>query len=189
MEDLWAFNEEVLARAIFASKIPIVTGVGHEVDFTIADFVADHRAPTPSAAAEFISPDQSHWLQNLNRFQQRLTALIQTILQIKQQEFQILLKQLKHPREKIQQQYQQLDYLEQRLRVAISHLLSHYQQQFQSLVRTLETVSPLATLSRGYAIVQNQAGEVIRSTAQISLHEKLQIRLHQGKVACTVEKL
>jgi exodeoxyribonuclease VII large subunit len=115
IEDLWAFNNEKLARAIAACPIPIVSAVGHEVDFTIADFVADHRAPTPSVSAEIIAPDLNEWLQTLDTYQQSLQDHCQRKIQQQQQKLQFLQRRLRHPGERISSQQKQLGYLKQTL--------------------------------------------------------------------------
>ncbi len=120
LEDLWAFNEETVARALFASALPVVTGVGHEIDFTIADFVADHRAPTPSAAAELLSPDGREWLQHLEHLERRLSARCMGAIKQSHQQLIWLERRLQqqHPGQRLRNQMQRLDELEQRLKYA-----------------------------------------------------------------------
>ena len=235
LEDLWSFNEEIVARAMDNSRIPIVCGIGHEIDFTIADFVADLRAPTPSAAAELITPNQLEWLELLAGLQNRLTTRLTHQLTQLQQRLQWLAKRLQHPRQRLQTQAQRLDELEHRLVKATDHYLRHARaglaagygrllqfspaQQVRELelhrralakrltiamqhgmtlrqrrllgaTRTLETVSPLATLNRGYAIVKTYpAGEIVRRADAMTKGDKVQTQLAEGRLLCTIDDI
>ena len=235
LEDLWSFNEEVVARAIDHSQIPIVCGVGHETDFTIADFVADLRAPTPSAAAELITPHQQEWLELIASLHNRLASCVKHQLTQHQQRLQWLVKRLRHPRQRLQIQAQRLDELEHRLVKAMDHSIRHTRagmaaiyarlvqhspaQRVRELelhrqalakrlmvaiqhsmalrrgrllgaTRTLETVSPLATLNRGYAIVKTYpAGEIIRRADAIHTGDQVLAQLAQGSLLCTVNDI
>jgi exodeoxyribonuclease VII large subunit len=237
LEDLWAFNEEIVARAIHACDIPVVSAVGHEVDFTIADFVADRRAPTPSAAAELVSPDQQEWLQQIRQLEHRLARNMGSELGAEQQRLRWLMQrlQLRHPGQLLRQQAQRLDDLEQRSRLALRsyfsklqsvvknahatllqhtprHRIAHIRLQHDSLERrlrsamhallkerqgrfavackSLDTISPLATLERGYAIV-NRPGrrEILRKAAEVATGEQIEARLAEGALLCTVDKI
>lgn len=179
LEDLWPFNEEVVARAIFNSQIPIVSGVGHEIDFTIADLVADRRAPTPSAAAELVVPLQSAFVQQLLVIQGRLVHLIGRYLQHKAQRTDWLQKRLRHPGEQIKTQMQRLNMLEIRLKLVIQRLLKDKEMLFSNAQRALEAVSPLATLNRGFAIVSHQ-NKIVDSKEKLQKGDNLQIRLKDG---------
>ncbi|TNF32688.1 MAG: exodeoxyribonuclease VII large subunit, partial [Gammaproteobacteria bacterium] len=150
LEDLWSFNEEIVARAIVACDIPIVCGVGHEVDVTIADFAADMRAPTPSAAAELISPDQQSYLDTFAWYQQRLQQLIKNKLQRLQEQTGWLRKRLdqQHPLNRIQQQQQRLDELQQRLSLAWQYAVSQQDHQLHRLFSRLMAASPRQTVQR-----------------------------------------
>ena len=164
LEDLWPFNEENVARAIFNSTLPIISAVGHEVDITIADFVSDYRAPTPSAAAEIASPDRHELQYKLDKIQARLKQLLnQTAQTITQQ----------------------LDYSEQKLKNHITLLLQSKKSALLELSRALNTMSPLATLDRGYALVLNTDNQVISSIHNITIHpdqNTVFIQLKDGKV-------
>ena len=185
LEDLWAFNEEIVARAIFTSAIPIVSAVGHEVDVTIADFVADIRAPTPSAAAEMISPNIVEYEKTIRHFSQRLYREITQIIHDKAQTLIGLRKQLRHPKQKLQEYTQQLDYLAQTLVKTMQQMLSRKQQKLVHTARTLNAFSPLATLDRGYAIVTKD-NHVLRQNTEIQIGESVSVQLQKGHLECTV---
>jgi exodeoxyribonuclease VII large subunit len=148
LEDLWAFNEEVVARAIAASELPVVSAVGHEVDFSIADMVADHRAPTPSAAAELLSPDQREWQQRLQQIEADLVRLIKRKLAAAATELEHLRKRLKHPGAQLREQAQRLDDLEQRLVLAQKNLLQRRRAELSLLESRLLARSPLPRLQQ-----------------------------------------
>ncbi|MCK4869720.1 MAG: exodeoxyribonuclease VII large subunit [Gammaproteobacteria bacterium] len=184
LEDLWPFNEEIVARAIFASKIPIISGVGHEIDFTIADFVADQRAPTPSAAAELICPDNKELLNTLDYLNKKLNRAFLTNLQHLKLHLEHLVKRLQHPGKRLQQYSQQLDYLEQRLQQNINNLLNNKRANIQNLTRNLDALSPLATLNRGYAIATTMDNKIIRDSREVKKNEQINLRLKKGTIIC-----
>ena len=142
LEDLWPFNEEIVARAVFESVIPVVSGIGHEIDFTIADLVADQRAATPSAAAELVSPDMSDWATMLHRIYLRLTQAIRMVLRHTDLVVQGLGKRLPHPVRRLQDQAQHVDGLEQRLCLAYQHMLRHKLAALAQLSARLQRHSP-----------------------------------------------
>ncbi len=146
LEDLWAFNEEVVARAIYASQIPVVTGIGHEIDFTIADFAADRRAPTPTAAAELISPDRAEWFERLTRLENRMQLATRRRLGHLQQTLSNLQKHLQHPGRRLRDQAQRLDGLEQRLHHARRVFFRHTRVRLAELGARLTTHTPLHRL-------------------------------------------
>lgn len=185
LEDLWPFNEEAVARAIFASAIPIVSGVGHETDFTISDFVADKRAATPTAAAELVTPNQEEWFQYFLRFEQKFKNEILKCLGYRAQQLDHLLKRLRHPGQHIETQIQRLNSLLIRLRQSISRIFKDKYAFQEQLLRTLHAVSPLATLGRGYAIVTHESsGKVLSSVKDIKASDTLKIKLSDGEL-CT----
>ncbi|EJC1449492.1 exodeoxyribonuclease VII large subunit [Vibrio parahaemolyticus] len=233
LEDLWCFNNEILAHTIAASQIPIISAVGHEVDMTIADFVADVRAPTPSAAAELVSRDNSHKDQSLVAKQHKLASAMRYYLsQQKQQSTQLLHRlERQHPSYQLQRQSQQLDELDMRLRRAMQRFIDtrqqaverkHHRLQLNSPVKhlaqqksrlervehklldamdrklltmrhqlaiaaeKLDTVSPLATLKRGYSITQTDQGKVVTSADDVKTGDLLVTRLANGEIHSTV---
>jgi exodeoxyribonuclease VII large subunit len=189
LEDLWSFNEEVVARAIRACTIPVISGVGHEVDFTIADFAADRRAPTPSGAAEIAVPDAAEWLTRLNKDAGRLRNAIARRIALKAErlEWQVRRLAVAHPGNRLRQYGQRLDELELRLRRAVSAGLDKSRAQADAAARTLHMVSPLATLERGYAIATRAAdGQILRSAAQVAAGDGIEVRLARGRFSARV---
>jgi exodeoxyribonuclease VII large subunit len=185
LEDLWSFNEEIVARAIFNSAIPIVSAVGHEVDFTIADYVADLRAPTPSAAAELVSPNTKQWLIQLAHLNKQLCREMQQLLQQQKQKLHWLYQRLRHPKQKLQEQAQQLDHLWQALVKAQQRYFTDKKHQYTHLAHTLNAVSPLATLDRGYAIVRKN-NVIIRDIQQITCGDVITTQLKAGIIRSVV---
>lgn len=188
LEDLWAFNEEIVANAIFESALPIVSGVGHEIDFTIADFAADVRAPTPSAAAETVSPDTPLLLSHLEHVTNQLTTLICLPIDHFNSEMKHLKKRLMqcHPQVKVEQQSQQLDRLGKSLNQAQAKTIDNKKHQLKALAGALHAISPLSTLSRGYSILTNQEKQIVYQTKQVKMGDKLSIRLSDGGVSCII---
>lgn len=182
LEDLWPFNEACVAQAIFNSDIPIVTGIGHEVDITIADFVADHRAPTPSAAAALVSIDQKTLAQQFMQLEQQLTRQIQHQLRHYQQQLHHLQKRLRHPRDLLREQTQTLDQIEAQLALLIKNKLLKAQSALGSVAAKLHALSPLATLERGFAILTDAQHNVIHSVTQVSRGDTLSAKLKDGSL-------
>lgn len=189
LEDLWPFNEELVARAIFASDIPIVSAIGHEIDFTIADFVADLRAPTPSAAAELITPDQTQWLLKLQQSTKYLEHLIHKIMQQHKHNVEHLKKRLRHPRENLTNRIQYLDQLEQTLIRVQTHFLQQKKLRLSTLSEKMDTLSPLKTLDRGYAILSQMNGRIVQSIKSVAINDQLQIQLRDGKLISVVQSI
>ncbi len=236
LEDLWSFNEESVARAIYKCPIPVVSGVGHEVDITIADFVADLRAATPTAAAETVTPDQQAWMQTLDWYTSRLQQLtLDRIARISerlswlrtrltQQHPLALLQRLgqrtadadkrmqmtmeyriRAASDRIQHVYLQLmshspviavrnyrntiERLQQQAQFCIKSILQQHQSRLSNLASTLNAVSPLQTLSRGYSITRHADGQTISSTDSVSVDELINTRLHTGQLISRIEKI
>ncbi|MTI15279.1 exodeoxyribonuclease VII large subunit [Sansalvadorimonas verongulae] len=234
LEDLWPFNEESVARAIARCSIPVISAVGHEIDFTIADFVADHRAPTPSAAAEVLSPDQQELQNTLLGYEQMLTRIMAHRLQGHRQALTHLRSRLRHPGERLREQSQRLDdldirlrkamelglhkahsslenakerlhqhtplstlsrlktlqqQLEQRLTLAMDASLDRKKRALTARIAELDAYSPLATLLRGYSILQTEGGTIISEASQTQVGDKLNARLGKGSLLCTVDNV
>lgn len=188
LEDLWSFNEESVARAIFKSKLPLISAIGHETDFTIADFVADCRAATPSMAAQLASPDSNEYQQYLGKTYQRLIKTIGYLLNARQQTLENLSKRLRHPKQRLQDSTQRCDELTQRLNLSLKNQLQTHQQKLLSLSRTLHAISPLASLARGYAIVTDaQSKKILRHSQQIKLGQEIITKLAKGELLCEVK--
>jgi len=235
LEDLWAFNEEAVARAIHASAVPVMSAVGHEIDFSIADFVADLRAPTPSAAAELLVPDAVAIGRQLRQLRQRLADVQQARVQNHTQRVDLLLARLHnqrpqarlardrerllhlqhrlttaihaqtrqhrtsleqtyrrllalHPRTRLPLLAQRLNHQQQRLRRAIEQRCERDETRLRHLGRALHAVSPLATLERGYAILFEATGQVLRSAQHVAIGTPLRARLADGELALRVSK-
>ncbi len=191
IEDLWAFNEEIVARAIFTSVIPIVSAVGHETDFTIADMAADHRAPTPSAAVEHIVPDQDELFAQLDGLDMWLREITKNQLRGHKTRIQELETRLAPTRRKdtIYQLYQTVDTLDVACRSAVGRNFSDRENRLHTLVQRLDALSPLATLKRGYSISRKTDGEVLTAAEQVSVGDRIEVQLAQGHLACRIEEL
>ena len=190
LEDLWAFNEEAVARAIHRSKIPVISAVGHEIDWTIADFVADLRAPTPSAAAELVIAQKADLQQQIEGLRMRLAVAMRGELEQAEQTLQDLLHrfQLQHPREALEQQAQRLDDLVRQATTAIRHRLELSQEQLTARMDRLEALSPLAVLARGYSLTLTQSDKVVvRQPGQVKRGDLLETKLRQGYIISRVE--
>jgi len=184
IEELWAFNDERVARAIYACPKPVVSAVGHETDFTIADFVADLRAPTPSAAAEAVVPVLNELEAGLKALEQRLIGATYNLVLRKWQAAQALSARLAlhHPERTISNLTQTLDSLETRMINAMNKQLTHASHQLQANASKFTGLSPLAVLARGYSIVLNRQEEVIRAADAVQVGDQLEIVLAKGRI-------
>lgn len=234
LEDLCAFNDERVARTLFDCEIPVISAVGHEVDVVISDFIADVRAPTPSAAAELISPDQHQLKLKVKQLEERLLRCTKQNLDRSEALVAHLKNRLRHPGQKLREQAQQLDNLELRLKKSINHilflksrassdlgnrlnarspsqlletqkerstnlqarltlatltLLKQNRLKLEALMHQLNTVSPLATLERGYAIVKGPEGNVLLDASEVAEGDQIETQLRQGRIQSRIENI
>lgn len=191
LEELWAFNEEILARSIYNSKIPIVSAVGHETDFTISDFVADLRSPTPSAAAEMTIPDKSSLINNISLLKSKLIRAIKRNLELKMERIDSVSGRLKYqgPENKINQYYQYIDEFSARLNSRIKHQVELYEERVKKDSQRLDSLSPRAVIERGYSICRKIPGkEIIKRLEQIEVGTRIEVIISDGKILSKVEK-
>ena len=188
LEDLWAFNEEVVARAIYSSGIPIISAVGHEIDFSISDFVADLRAPTPSAAAELVVKDRNEIIDILRNFSYTIQNLAASRIQSSKERVHTLVGSysFNKPLDLFRQRGQMVDDLERRLHHITGHRFGMVRQQVQSLSKRIRSVDPQLTLKRGYTIVY-RGQKIIPAAANVSEKDRLTIRFHDGSADSIVE--
>ena len=192
LEDLWPFNEEVVARAIFESEIPIISAVGHEIDFTISDFVADFRAPTPSAAAELVIPKKEDLAKLINTETTRLNNAIAGILGTLKEKLRSLQGAyvLRQPLNYIIQQEQRIDDLRKDMSVRIGHVMDMYGEKFNRILSKLEVLSPVSILKRGYSITAKlPEGVIIKDARSLSKGDVVETKLGQGKFRSRVEEI
>lgn len=186
IEDLWAFNEEIVARAIFNSHIPVISAVGHETDFTIADFVADLRAPTPSAAAELAVPSVSELYANISGLLSRLIQAQNNALRSRRLAVKAL--RVKTPQDIINEKNMRLDSLVKDLEQSFNLKLIESKKAFAENVAKLSALSPLSVMLRGYSIAQKDDGGVIKKAKQLKLNEEFDLRFSDGIKRCRVVK-
>ena len=189
IEDLWAFNEEVVAHAIYNSAIPVISAVGHETDFTIADFVADLRAPTPSAAAEIASPDTRELLFQLDTVLDRLTERTLEKLQSRENQVDALNRKLREhsPQMRLTVLETALQQQKEKLVAAGQQMLRPYTDALGMLAQKLEITSPLKTLARGYALAQDETGALVRHAAAVRQGQSLRLQFADGFALCRAE--
>ena len=188
MEDLWAFNDELVAHAIYESEIPVISAVGHEPDVTISDYVADLRAATPSNAAELAVPDQDALRQNLDAMSSAMASALSRQLKAARQHLNVLSQSpaLRSPTGYIEQREKSLELLKNRLIAAQNQSITRKNQRYIAAVSKLDAMSPLKVLTRGYSMAQTEAGEVLRSVRQVELGERISVLLSDGKLSATV---
>ncbi|WP_418792548.1 exodeoxyribonuclease VII large subunit [Phosphitispora sp. TUW77] len=191
IEELWAFNTEVVARSIFASNIPIVSAVGHETDFTIADFVADMRAPTPSAAAEIVVPDFRDIQKNIDMLEQRMLLGIKKIIYTYKEKVNFLVESqiIKKPQDRLYRMMQDLDYLTKRMAQAAKLNLTEKKSSLALQVSRLDDLSPLATMKRGYSICRNPGGRVVDSVKRVRTGDAVEVIVADGSVDCVIKNI
>jgi len=188
LEDLWPFNEEIVAHSIYNSKIPIISAVGHETDFTIADFVADLRAPTPSAAAELAVPDIYEIIQKNIMCQNRLKASLLKKVEFMRLRYEKCMSSsiFREPTRKIDENYMKLDMYIKQLQNLTSKKQEQEKTKFIELISKLDTLSPLKTLTRGYTIAQKQ-GKIVKSVKELKKDDSIKLRLIDGVVDAKIQ--
>jgi len=187
IEDLWPFNDERVARAIRASRLPVVVGVGHETDFTIADFAADMRAPTPTAAAELVSPLRDELLARVGLLVERLHRRIQRDLEVRAQLLDHLSRRLTHPARNLAAQGATLSFIVARLTRAMQHVVSRRQATIDSLAASLAALDPRAVLARGYSIVRDAEGHLVCRASALVRGDLIDVTFSQGNAQARVE--
>lgn len=188
IEDLWSFNEEVVARAIYNSEVPIVSAVGHEIDFTISDFVADLRAPTPSAAAELVVPSQIELQEKFNNVYRRMYQQSMRLIERRRMQLEACKERtaFKNPLRVIDDERQYLDNLSHMFETACKTSLTQKAQRLSENIAKLDGLSPLGTLSRGYALAKNDGGDIVRSVKQVSVGDRVNVRVSDGSFCAEV---
>ena len=189
IEDLWAFNEEIVARAIVASKIPTITGVGHETDSTIADFVSDLRAPTPTGAAELVTSHSFELIKTIQAYKNQLNKLMAGLIREVVQKIDYLEKRLVSPRQQIQRQKEQIYQYIQRINQSMKNVVIQYRLHIDKLKLNLDHLSPHAVLSRGYSIITDVDGQIVNNVAQLKLDDKIHIQLNHGQADANISDL
>ena len=190
IEDLWSFNEEIVARAIFKSEIPVVSAVGHEIDFTISDFVSDLRAPTPSAAAELVVPDERELISKFDNVLKRIKLCSSKILDNKRLNLKFYAEKnvLTNPESMINNQKIYLDSLYKSFENSISKITEAKKKELSVMVSKLDGLSPLGTLSRGFSVTKDEKGNVLRSVKQVKKGDLLKVTLTDGEINTRVEE-
>lgn len=189
IEDLWAFNEEIVARSIFASRIPIISAVGHEIDFTIADFVADVRAPTPSAAAEIAIPVKADIMDDLTNRKRQLAFALHQCLARKTQELSKLAHRLSDPRKRFPDLIRGVDNMRERLLFVMRTNVERHSQRLSKFISNLDHLSPLSVLAKGYAVAENEKGKLVKRAGDLRVGESLKLRFYEGSAYTKVTKV
>ena len=188
LEDLWSFNEEIVAQSIYDSKIPIISAVGHETDFSISDFVADLRAPTPSAAAELAVPDVYELNKKIISYQDRLRMALLKKVELMKLSFEKVMSSVvfREPLRKVNDNYLSLDNLLKRLEAGIKIKSEKEKNKYIELVAKLDALSPLKTLSRGYSITEKE-GKIIKSKDELKKGDKIDLRFTDGRKSAIID--
>jgi exodeoxyribonuclease VII large subunit len=187
-EDLFCFNDESVARAIVASKIPIITGIGHEIDITIADMVADRRAATPTHAAGESVPDATLWLRRLEELAERFTLRMEQRLRDVRQKLDLLYNRLVivSPQKKLEIQKERLGVLQKQMEQAVVHRFGNYQQRLQRIASVLDALSPLKVFERGFGLVTKSDGQIARSVGDLKRGDRVELRLKDGQLPAEI---
>jgi len=191
IEELWAFNDEVVARAIARSRIPVISGVGHETDFTIADFVADQRASTPTAAASAAVPDIAEWRAHVVELQQELTEFMDAFLSDQREQLERTRRDLLrlNPQYQLERLQQRLDDTSALLQARIQYILSLHHERLRGIALRLHSLSPLLTIARGYAVVRRDADQtIVTSMQQVQTGDQLTIQVTDGHIHAIVRR-
>ena len=190
IEDLWAFNDERVARAIYASDLPVISAVGHEPDVTISDFVADARASTPSNAAEIAVPEQKDLRRRLDTLSARMEQSAQKRVKALRERYEALARSrvLRDPMAFIDDKRLLLDYTQRKLSTLAQAQTAKRAQRFASLAASLDALSPLKVLGRGYAVARDENGTILRAAEEASVGEMIEVLLGQGSLMCTVDE-
>lgn len=190
IEDLWPFNEEILARAIYESQIPIISAVGHETDFTIADFVADLRAPTPSAAAELAQADIYEIKRKIESYKDRYKQLLKKKIELMRLKYEKIMasRVFTDPLKKINENYLNIDMKMKSMQTAIQNILNENKVKTKNYILKLDALSPLKTLARGYSITEHN-GKILKSIKQVKENDEIGIRLEDGKIFAKTLKI
>ena len=189
IEDLWAFNEEIVARAIVASKIPTITGVGHETDTTIADFVSDLRAPTPTGAAELVTSHTVELVKTIQVYKNQLNKVMAGVIRELMQKIDYLEKRLISPQQQIQRQKEQIHQYIQRINQSMKNAMILYRLKIDKLKLNFDHLNPHAVLSRGYSIITNVDGQIVNNVNQLKLDDKIRIQLNHGQADANISDL
>ena len=190
IEDLWPFNEEILARAIYESQIPIISAVGHETDFTIADFVADLRAPTPSAAAELAQADIYEIKRKIESYKDRYKQSLKKKIELMRLKYEKIMasRVFTDPLKKINENYLNIDMKMKSMQTAIQNILNENKVKTKNYILKLDALSPLKTLARGYSITEHN-GKILKSIKQVKENDEIGIRLEDGKIFAKTLKI
>ena len=190
LEDLWSFNEEAVVRAISDTALPVVTGIGHETDFTLSDFVSDLRAPTPTAAAVAVSPDGQEVRATIAAYQEQLYEKTESLVEqlTISQDYLYRRLQVAHPTHSLSRNADNVSLLTHQLHRSIGRIFSHQAETVNSLVRSMKGYHPQNTLKRGYSIITDESGTVIKDPRQVSIHQNLEAAVEKGKIRITVRE-
>jgi exodeoxyribonuclease VII large subunit len=190
-EDLWCFNEEIVVRAIYNSRIPVISAVGHETDFTLADFAADMRAATPSQAAELATPDIRAWINTVQEWKYRLDNSVRKSMNYKRQLLKSLVESpaLRYPERMLENRQQKLDNLMERLENSADFSMKEKHQKLGRLLDKLELMNPLGILRRGYSMTTDQAGRIIKSVESVQQNDEIKVILPDGAIKAVVQEI